>query len=156
MPSRSRTRSFRSSWQTGTSWRSGCRRNPTRAAREGAASAPRSAASGPGDGSSAPKACAAPCSSAKVRARFGTQWVLSFPARALFEAIVLLVEIRRDVFFLIRKVAGSELRVAIADLRHQLRRSTHSPLGAKIDAIRITAKASRVAVDASLVVERLP
>src|ERR1700730_19397086 len=74
---------------------------------------------------------------------------------SLFEAIVLLVEIRCDVFFLIRKIAGAKLCVAIADLRQQLRRSAHPPLAAKIDLIRIATKALRMAADASLVVEWL-
>src|ERR1700731_4511079 len=56
---------------------------------------------------------------------------------SLFEAIVLLVEIGRDVLFLIRKVAGAKLCVAIAALRQQLRRSAPPPLAAKIDLIRI-------------------
>src|ERR1700676_4184017 len=76
-------------------------------------------------------------------------------APSLFEAIVLLVEIGRDVFFLIRKVAGAQLCVAIADLRQQLRRSAHSPLAAKIDLIGIAGKASRMTADASLVVKWL-
>src|SRR5437762_8045691 len=72
-----------------------------------------------------------------------------------FEAIVLLVEICRDVFFLIRKIARAKLFVAIADLGQQLRRGAHPPLAAKIDLIRIAAKASRMAAAASLAVEWL-
>jgi len=73
--------------------------------------------------------------SASIRVEGAGRAAGSLTAGSPREPVVLLVEPRGDVRFLVREEAGAELRVAVGDLCLQLRRRAHAALLAQVDAL---------------------